>query len=234
MPDTPASRDAWLKARVALLAEEKAFTAARDSLAAKRRALPAYRVEKPYIFQSTEGPRPFAALFGGRSQLIVYHFMFGPGWQQGCKSCSFWADNFDGIIPHLNQRDVSLACVSSAPLEKLLAFRKRMGWDFDWVSSKGTTFNSDFGVSGGAGETLIYNFDKPHEDAGELPGISVFAKGNDGTILHTYSCYARGLDMLNAAYQFLDLTPKGRNEAGLPYPMSWVRHHDKYEGKNDD
>ena len=223
------SRQEWLKARRALLAEEKAFTLAREALAAKRRALPGYVIEEPYVFQTEKGPQPFAALFGRHSQLVIYHFMFGPTWEQGCKSCSFWADTFNGIIPHLNQRDVAFACVSIAPLEKLLAFRKRMGWSFEWVSSAGTDFNNDFGVTGLPGKVLLYNYGKSIEDAGELPGISVFARTDEGRILHTYSCYARGLDMMNAAYQFLDLVPKGRDEASLPYTMSWVKHHDRYE-----
>jgi predicted dithiol-disulfide oxidoreductase (DUF899 family) len=221
------ARDDWLKSRIALLAEEKAFQKSRDALAAKRRALPRYRIDKPYTFQSERGPLTLPQLFGERSQLIVYHFMYGADWQQGCKSCSFWSDNYDGIIPHLNARDVTLLCVSVAPLATLLAFRQRMGWRFDWVSSEGTSFNKDFGVSGGPGENLVYNYDKPKQDAGELPGLSVFTR--EGTdVFHTYSCYARGLDNLNAAYQFLDLVPKGRDEDSLPWPMSWVKHHDKY------
>ena len=172
-----------------------------------------------------------AELFDGRGQLIIYHFMFGADWEQGCKSCSFWADGFNGIITHLKQRDVTMLCVSAAPLQKLMAFRKRMGWTFDWVSSGGTSFNFDFGVSGATGETLIYNYDKPKKDAGELPGLSAFLT-EGGAVFHTYSCYARGLDSLNVAYQFLDLVPKGRGEDHLPYPMSWVRHHDSYEGND--
>jgi predicted dithiol-disulfide oxidoreductase (DUF899 family) len=223
------SREAWLKARIDLLAEEKAFSKARDALAAKRRALPQYRIDKPYMFETIDGSRSLASLFGSRSQLIVYHFMFAPNWEQGCKSCSFWADTFNGITTHLNQRDVAFVCVSSAPLDKLLAFRKRMGWQFDWVSSAGTDFNSDFGVTGQPGKTLLYNFDKSIADAGELPGISVFARNESGEVFHTYSCYARGLDMMNATYQYLDLVPKGRDEASLPYTMSWVKLHDLYE-----
>lgn len=226
------SREDWLKSRIELLAEEKAFQKARDALAARRRALPRYRIETDYSFQSERGPLTLAQLFGQNSQLIVYHFMFGPDWQQGCKSCSFWSDTYDGIIPHLNARDVSLLCVSAAPLAKLMAFRQRMGWKFDWVSSSGTSFNCDFGVSAAHGRTLVYNYDKPKQDAAELPGISVFARDGGG-VFHTYSCYARGLDPLNAAYQFLDLVPNGRDEAALPYPMSWVRHHDNYGGADD-
>ena len=222
------TRERWLEARLALLAEEKAFMKAKDALAAKRRALPRYRISKPYVFQTVEGPRSLPQLFSKHSQLVVYHFMFGPDWQQGCKSCSFWADSFNGTLPHLNQRDVSLVAVSSAPLDKLLAFRTRMGWSFDWVSSAGSNFNTDFGVTGKPGETLLYNFDKPIQDAGELPGLSIFAREGED-VFHTYSCYARGLDMLNAAYQILDLTPMGRDEDSLPYTMNWVKHHDLYK-----
>lgn len=223
-----ATREDWLRSRMDLLAEEKAFTRARDALAARRRALPRYLVDRPYVFQSERGPLTLAQLFGGRGQLIVYHFMFGADWEQGCKSCSFWADGFDGIITHLNQRDVSMAAVSTAPLAKLLEFRQRMGWHFDWVSSAGTSFNHDFGVIGGPDETLVYNYGKPKVDAGELPGLSVFAREGD-EVYHTYSCYARGLDAFNSAYQLLDLTPKGRDEDGLEWSMAWVRHHDRYQ-----
>ena len=229
MMQTVSTRERWLQARRDFLAEEKALTKARDALAAKRRALPRYEVTTPYAFQSPQGTLSLADLFGPRSQLVVYHFMFGPDWEQGCKSCSFWADSYNGLVPHLNQRDVTLVAVSSAALEMLLAFRQRMGWSFDWVSSAGTDFNTDFGVTGKPGETLIYNYDKPKEDAGELPGLSVFARDGEGRIYHTYSCYARGLDMLNAAYQILDLVPKGRDEDSLPFTMSWVRHHDRYK-----
>lgn len=227
------TREMWLKARLELLAEEKAFTKAREALAAKRRALPRYRIGKPYTFQSAGGPRSLADLFGDHSQLVVYHFMFAPDWQAGCKSCSFWADTFNGVIAHLNQRDVALVAVSSAPLEKLLAFRERMGWQFDWVSSGGTDFNADFGVTGKQGETLLYNFERPIKDAGEMPGISVFARDEAGGVFHTYSCYARGLDMMNGAYQYLDLVPKGRDEDELPYTMSWVKLRDLYETKGE-
>ena len=228
MTTNTSTREDWLTARRDLLAGEKAFAQARENLAVKRRALPRYRIGTPYVFQTPAGQHSLPELFGRHTQLIVYHFMFGPDWEQGCKSCSFWADSFNGSIGHLSQRDAGLVCVSSAPLEKLLAFRRRMGWSFDWVSSAGTSFNNDFGVTGLPGETLLYNFDKHVKDAGELPGLSVFAR-NDGEVYHTYSCYARGLDMINCVYQLLDLVPKGRDEADLPYTMSWVKHHDKYE-----
>jgi predicted dithiol-disulfide oxidoreductase (DUF899 family) len=221
------SREDWLKARKALLAEEKAFMRTRDQLSEMRRRLPRYRIEKDYEFLGASGSTPLQNLFQGKSQLAIYHFMFGADWKQGCKSCSFWCDHFDGMLPHLAARDVAFACVSTAPLEKLLAFRSRMGWRFDWYSSAGTSFNMDFGVTCSPGKTLLYNFDKPKEDAGELPGLSVFAK--DGSaVYHTYSCYSRGLDNLNGTYQILDLVPKGRDEAKLPWPMAWVNHHDSY------
>ena len=222
------SQDAWLTERQALLAEEKAFTHARDALSRKRRQMPWVKIDKPYVFESTKGKLSLADLFGKHSQLIVYHFMYGRDWQEGCKSCSFWADNFDRIIAHLNQRDVSMVAVSTAPMATLEAFRKRMGWSFPWVSSGGTAFNQDFGVSPRPGEKVDYNFGTSKSDMDELPGISVFARDGSGAVYHTYSCYARGLDMLNGAYHYLDLVPKGRDEAGLPFTMSWVRHHDKY------
>lgn len=227
------SHDEWLRARRELLKAEKEMTRKRDELARQRQALPWERVEKAYRFESATGPVTLPQLFGPRSQLFVYHFMFGPDWEQGCKSCSFWADSFDGIITHLNQRDVTMICISAAPLDKLHAFRRRMGWRFDWVSSAGTTFNSDFCVSGQPGKTLHYNYDRAIPDAGELPGLSVFAKTADGDVFHTYSCYSRGLDGFNSAYQLLDLAPKGRDEGGLPYTMSWVKHHDRYAGNGN-
>jgi predicted dithiol-disulfide oxidoreductase (DUF899 family) len=226
------SREDWLAARKALLTEEKVFMKTRDALSAKRRNLPRYRIEKDYVFDGGSGKARLQDLSHGKSQLIIYHFMFGADWQQGCKSCSFWADHFDGMAPHLAARDVAFACVSIAPLEKLLAFKSRMGWAFDWYSSAGTSFNEDFGVTGQPGQTLVYNYDKPKKDAGELPGLSVFARA-DGGIYHTYSCYARGLDNLNGTYQMLDLVPKGRDEDSLEWPMAWVKHHDRYGEPQD-
>jgi predicted dithiol-disulfide oxidoreductase (DUF899 family) len=222
------SRDEWLTARKSLLAEEKAFTRARDALSAKRRDLPWVKINTPYTFNTSQGKESLSGLFAGRSQLIIYHFMLGPNWEQGCKSCSFWADNFNDIIVHLNHRDVSMIAVSSAPLAKIEAFRKRMGWNFNWVSSDGTTFNQDFGVSPKPGEGVLYNYGTAKIDMDELPGISVFAKDEKGSVYHTYSCYARGLDMLNGAYHYLDLVPKGRDEEGLAGTMSWLKHHDRY------
>ncbi|MGA2792325.1 MAG: thioredoxin family protein [Roseiarcus sp.] len=224
--------DAWIDARKKLLVEEKEFTRLRDRLSQRRRDLPWERVQKDYVFDGPDGKRTLAELFDGRSQLIVYHFMLGPDWAEGCKSCSFWADQFDGADVHLANRDVTLLAVSRAPLPKIEAYKKRMGWRFKWVSSFGSDFNFDYGVSPtpealAAGET-VYNFAPIKTSMTELPGISVFARDADGAVFHTYSCYARGLDMLNGAYQYLDLAPKGRDEAGLPYGMSWVRRHDEY------
>lgn len=226
------SRNEWLDARRGLLAKEKAFTRARDALSAERRALPWVRVEKDYLFDGVGGTRSLGDLFAGRSQLIVYHFMYHPDWEAGCKSCSFWADNFNAVIVHLNQREVSMAAVSRAPLAKLLAFRRRMGWTFEWLSSERSDFNRDFAVSFTPEELERkdnnYNFGTRHFGGPEAPGLSVFYKDAGGSIYHTYSCYARGLDILNTAYHHLDLTPKGRDEDGLPYPMAWVRLHDEY------
>ena len=222
----------WLAARKALLAKEKEFTRARDALSAARRELPWVKIDNPYAFDTNAGRKTLADLFENRSQLIVYHFMFHPDWNTGCKSCSFWADNFNNIIQHLNQRDVTMIAISRGPLAKLNAFKKRMGWDFEWVSSAPCEFNFDFGVSftpatlksGGNN----YNFGTKSVAMEELPGLSVFCKDADGALYRTYSTYARGLDMLNAAYHHLDLVPKGRDEAGLPYGMAWVKLHDEY------
>lgn len=222
------SHNDWLVEHKAFLAEEKAFTRARDALSAKRRELPWVKIDTPYTFETLQGKESLSDLFAGRSQLIVYHFMLGSDWEQGCKSCSFWADNFNDIIVHLNHRDVSMIAVSSAPLSKIDAFRKRMGWNFNWVSSGGTTFNQDFGVSPATRESVDYNFGTIKVKMDEMPGISVFAKGKKGAVYHTYSCYARGLDMLNSAYHYLDLVPRGRDEAGLSGTMSWLKHHDRY------
>ncbi|MGO8831862.1 MAG: DUF899 domain-containing protein [Roseiarcus sp.] len=226
------SHDEWIAARKKLLAEEKAFTKQRDRLSQRRRDLPWERVEKDYLFEGPDGKRTLAELFDGRGQLIVYHFMLGPDWTEGCKSCSFWADQFDGADVHLANRDVTLLAVSRAPMTKIDAYKQRMGWRFKWVSSFGSDFNIDFCVSPSpdalaAGE-VVYNFAPIKTSMTELPGISVFARDADGAVFHTYSCYARGLDMLNGAYQYLDLAPKGRDEAALPYGMAWVRRHDEY------
>jgi predicted dithiol-disulfide oxidoreductase (DUF899 family) len=224
----------WTAARRRLLAKEKEFTRLRDELSQDRRTLPWARVDKTYVFDGPSGERTLANIFAGRSQLVVYHFMFAPDWKAGCKSCSFWADGFNGIVPHLNQRDVTFVAISRAPLAELMAFKKRMGWSFDWLSSLRTDFNSDYGVSFTEEEIATgevdYNYARHKAYGSEMPGISVFFRDADGTVFHTYSCYARGLDMLNTAYHYLDLAPKGRDEAGLSYPMAWVRLRDEYAG----
>jgi predicted dithiol-disulfide oxidoreductase (DUF899 family) len=228
------SHEAWLAARKALLLEEKEFTRLRDQLSQRRRDLPWVRVDKQYVFEGPDGKESLAELFGGRSQLVVYHFMFGPDWEAPCKSCSFWADNFERNVVHLAHRDVTLIAVSSAPLQRLDAFKRRMGWTFKWVSSAGGDFNYDYQVSFTADDLAkgeaYYNYAMQKNTVSELPGISVFYKDAGGTVFHTYSCYARGLDMMNAAYHYLDLVPKGRDEADQrPYPMAWLRYRDSYE-----
>jgi predicted dithiol-disulfide oxidoreductase (DUF899 family) len=225
-------RDEWLKARKALLAAEKEFTQLRDELSRKRRELPWERVAKRYVFEGPAGRETLEALFEGRSQLIVYHFMLGPDWEVGCKSCSFWADHFDGMLPHLHARDTSLVAISQGPLEKLRAQAERLGWRFKWLSSQGSDFNFDYGVSFHAEDPAqaedSYNYAPRSIASSELPGISVFVKDAGGAVFHSYSCYARGIDMMNGTYQYLDLTPKGRDEAGLPDTMAWVKLHDQY------
>ena len=223
-------REDWLKARLALMAKEKALTRMRDELAAERRALPAVRVEQDYVFDAMGGKQTLADLFQGNSQLIVYHFMLGPDWENPCKSCSFWAEHFDGVRTHLTRRDANLVAVSRAPLSKILELKQRFGWRFPWVSSLGSTFNFDFGVSFTDAQdgVLLYNFATQQASRGELPGLSVFAQNADGAILHTYSTYARGLDALNGTYQLLDVLPQGRNEDERN-PTSWLRLKDRYE-----
>jgi predicted dithiol-disulfide oxidoreductase (DUF899 family) len=225
------SSEEWLAARKGFLAKEKEFTRLRDELGRQRRELPWVKVEKGYVFDGPSGKESLSDLFAGRGQLIVYHFMYGPDWSEGCPSCSFWADNYNGIVVHLAHRDVSLVAMSRAPLAKLEAYRTRMGWSFKWVSSLNNDFNGDHHVSFTPEEqkTAVYNYKPEGFGSSEAPGISVFAKGEDGQIYHTYSCYARGLDAFNGAYQLLDIVPKGRDEQGLPYPMAWVRRHDKYD-----
>ena len=221
----------WVKARKDLLAKEKAFTRLRDDLSRQRRELPWEKVQKNYVFDGPKGKVTLDDLFDGRSQLIVYHFMFGPGWKEGCPSCSFLADNFDGMRVHLAQRDVSFAVVSRASLPEIEAFRKRMGWHFTWVSSFGSDFNFDYGVSFAGDSKRSYNYGTFDEfPSEEGPGASVFYKDAEGQIFHTYSTYGRGLDILLTTYNYLDLTPKGRDEEGMvPHAMAWVRHHDRYE-----
>jgi predicted dithiol-disulfide oxidoreductase (DUF899 family) len=231
-PHKIVSRQEWTEARKAFLDKEKEFTRARDRLSAERRALPWVKVDKAYVFDTPEGKKTLAELFDGRSQFIVYHFMLGPDWEEGCPSCSFLADHFDGANIHLAQRDVTFVAISRAPLAEIEAFRRRMGWRFPWVSSFGSDFNFDYQVSFAdvaVGKDGDYNYERQEIVSDEMPGASVFYKDETGGVFHTYSAYARGLDILVGAYNFLDLTPKGRDEAELPWTMAWVRHHDRYE-----
>jgi predicted dithiol-disulfide oxidoreductase (DUF899 family) len=222
----------WLTARKRLLAKEKKFSKARDRLNAERRALPWVKVEKEYLFDSPEDKVTLAELFDGKSQLIVYHFMFGPGWGEGCPHCSFWADHYDSVNHHLGQRDTTLAVVSRASLKEIQPFKKRMGWRFQWVSSNQTDFNFDFYVSFTPEQIrsgkLFYNYETLEMDIDEREGVSAFYKDNKGDIYHTYSSYSRGIDLLNTTYNFLDLTAKGRDE-NPDHPQDWVRYHDKYK-----
>jgi len=225
------TREAWLQARLTLLAQEKAFTRAREELAQTRRQLPWVKVEEAYEFATESGLCDLSQLFEGRSQLVVQHFMYGADWQEGCKSCSFWADNLQGAITHLQARDVSYVAVSQAPLSVILPFKQRMGWQMNWVSSAQSNFSNDFHVwytpeQIAAGATF-YNYTEGLHYGEHSPGFSVFITEDD-VIYHTYSCYARGLDMLNGTYQLLDLVPKGRAESDLPANMAWVRLHDQY------
>ncbi len=221
----------WMEARKDLLTKEKEFTLLRDQLIQKRRDLPWVQVDKEYVFDGPTGKQTLSELFDGRSQLIVYHFMFDPSWDAGCPSCSFWADNFNGIGIHLNQRDVTMIAVSRAPYSKLAAYQKRMGWDFKWVSSYDNDFNFDYHVSFTPEELVkkeaYYNYNMQDLNFSEWPGVSIFFK-NSGNVFHTYSTYARGIDMLNAAYHYLDLVPKGRDEGDHDFPQFWVRRHDEY------
>jgi predicted dithiol-disulfide oxidoreductase (DUF899 family) len=219
----------WIEARKKLLQKEKEFTKLRDELTQQRRDLPWEAVSKSYTFDGPNGKMSLADLFAGRSQLIVYHFMFNPSWDQGCKHCSFWADHYSGMIPHLNHRDVSFVCLSRAPLEKLETFKKRMGWTFPWYSSGQTDFNYDFQASFTEEEVekeqAFYNYTQQNPMSTDREGVSVFYINEGGHIFHTYSTYARGIDMMNITYQFLDLVPKGRqDDRGL-------RHHDQYVPK---
>lgn len=221
-------REEWLTARKALLEKEKIFTKARDELTKERQMLPMVKIDKNYVFNSNSGEKTLANLFGPHQQLIIYHFMFGNDWEEGCPSCSFWADNFNGIDKHLAARDTAFAVTSNAPLSVLNEYKQRLGWDFHWVSATDTEFSADFGVSyyDDGYDKSGYNYSDWMPE-GEMPGISVFIKqGNN--IYHSYSTYGRGLDMLNGAYHYLDLTPKGRDEKDLEFTQAWVKRHDEY------
>jgi predicted dithiol-disulfide oxidoreductase (DUF899 family) len=227
------SRERWLAERKALLAHEKELTHLRDQIARERRALPWVRVDKVYTFDSPKGTRTLADLFAGRRQLLVQHFMLGPGWAQGCPSCSYMADHSDGMNVHLAQRDVTFVAISRAPLAEIARFKQRMGWQFDWVSSFGSDFNFDFNVSftpqDRAKGEVAYNYGTWPYIAEELPGLSVFYKDDAGDVFHTYSTYGRGVEVIKGTYNMLDLVPKGRDERDVPNKMEWVRHHDRYE-----
>ena len=227
------SQDEWLAARRQLLAREKEFTRLRDQLTSERRALPWVKVEKPYVFDGPDGKETLAELFGGRSQLIVKHFMLGPGWSEGCVGCSFELDHIDGILVHLEQRDVSYVAVSRAPLAEIEAFKQRMGWRVKWVSSAGSDFNYDFHVSFRPDEIAkgegYYNYETRKIGIDELSGRSAFYKDINGDVFHTYSSYGRGGEDLLGTYRLLDLVPKGRNETGPNHNLTdWVRHRDRY------
>jgi predicted dithiol-disulfide oxidoreductase (DUF899 family) len=224
----------WLAARKAFLAKEKEFTRRRDKLNRERRALPWEKVEKTYVFDGPTGQETLADLFANRSQLVVYHFMFNPEWNEGCPSCSFWADNFNGVIVHMNQRDVTFVAISRAPLAKIEPFKRRMGWGFKWVSSFQNDFNYDYNVSFRPEDLkrkrASYNYRKVDFDFADREGMSVFYKDKTGAVFHTYSAYARGIDVFNTAYNYIDVVPKGRDEDGLDFTQAWVRYHDKYQG----
>jgi predicted dithiol-disulfide oxidoreductase (DUF899 family) len=227
------SQTDWLAARRELLTKEKEFTRMRDQLTEQRRQMPWVQVEKEYTFETPAGKKSLGDLFAGRSQLMVYHFMFGPEWEEGCPGCSLVADSFNGNAAHIEQRDAAFVAVSRAPLAKIEAFKKRMGWNFKWVSSAGSDFNSDYRVSfskdeqAGGGE--VYNFGTAGFPMEEAPGLSVFAKDAEGKIYRTYGTFGRGLEEVMAVYAYLDRLPKGRDEAGLARPMAWLKHHDKYD-----
>ncbi|HEY8767313.1 MAG TPA: DUF899 domain-containing protein [Dehalococcoidia bacterium] len=224
------AHDEWIEARKALLAKEKDFTRQRDDLSRERRELPWEAVTKEYFFDGPKGKQTLSELFDGRSQLIVYHFMFDPAWDEGCPNCSFWADNFDPNVVHLDARDVAMIAVSRAPFAKLDSYKQRMGWSFKWVSSFNSDFNFDLGVSFAAEQTEtegFYNYEMQPNHAPEREGMSVFYKDADGGVFHTYSAYARGIDMFNTAYHYLDCVPRGRDEEGREV-LYWVRRHDEY------
>jgi len=230
---TIVSQDQWLDARRDLLAAEKDLTRRADQVAQLRRQLPWVKVERDYVFEGPEGHETLSDLFAGRRQLMVQHFMLGPGWEEGCKSCSYMADHSDGMIPHLNQRDVTFVAISRASYDEIVRFRRRMGWKFKWLSSHGTSFNYDFRVSftpqEAAEGSLTYNYGTSPFARDELPGVSVFFRDEAGDVFHTYSTYGRGVEVMMGTYRMLDLTPVGRDEEGMAHTMAWVRHHDRYE-----
>lgn len=230
------SQKDWLVARKEFLKKEKELTRLRDELSAERRKLPWVKVDKDYVFDTPSGKKTLEELFAGRSQLLVYHFMFGPDWKEGCPSCSFVSDHFDGMLAHLAARDVAVVAVSHAPLVKLETFKKRMGWHFDWVSSNGSDFNLDFHVSFTPEEQATgkvnYNYVLQEFPSAEGPGVSVFYKDENGDVFHTYSAYGRGVEEIMSTYRILDMVPKGRDEDELEFPMAWVRYHDRY-GTNE-
>ncbi|RED54385.1 DUF899 domain-containing protein [Aestuariispira insulae] len=227
-----AEQQEWLKARLALLEKEKQLTRDRDEISRLRRELPWVAVKEDYRFETENGPEALSGLFNGKSQLIIYHFMFGPDWQTGCGGCSFWCDHFEGLIVHLAARDIAFVVVSEAPMEKILPFKERMGWTFPWVSSAGSRFNADYQVGftdrADKSDPVYYNYRETSFPVDQAPGASVFAKDGKGGLYHTYSTYSRGLDILNTAYHLMDLTPKGRDE-DPENPSSWLRHHDRYD-----
>jgi predicted dithiol-disulfide oxidoreductase (DUF899 family) len=222
----------WLDARLSLLSKEKELTRLQDQLAQQRSQLPWVRVEKPYMFEGVNGKVSLAELFGDKTQLAIWHFMLGPGWKEGCPSCSLLADHLNGLLPHLAARDVQYVAISRAPYAEIAPFKARMQWQFDWVSSYETEFNRDFHVSFTKDELakgqFYYNYGLDGFPSEEAPGLSAFIKAEDGAVYHTYSTFARGAESLLSLYSLLDMMPKGRNEAGLPWPMAWVRHHDRY------
>lgn len=225
-------RDAWVAARLAHLEQEKVFTRQRDELSRQRRELPWLEITEDYRFEGPDGSKTLADLFEGRGQLLVNHFMMGPGWEEGCPSCSFWADNYSGTEMHLAARDTTLVAISRATLPEIEKYKTRMGWGFPWYSSSESSFNFDMGVSFTeeqmAGSEPLYNYRTQQAFGDESPGISIFARSDDGRIFLTYQTFSRGLDMLNGTYHMLDLTPKGRDEQDLPYGMAWLHRHDQY------
>jgi predicted dithiol-disulfide oxidoreductase (DUF899 family) len=229
MSHTIATHEEWLKAREALLAAEKAFTLERDGLSARRREMPWLRIEQDYVFDGPDGQSSLSDLFAGRGQLIVYHLMFAPEWEWACKSCSFWADQFDGAVPHLRARDTSFVAISRAPLHKLQRHAARLNWKFPWLSAERNSFAYDMGFSFAPEAAGAYNFRPKPAGPTDLPGFSIFARGEDGAIYKTYNIQGRGQDITNSAYNLLDFTANGRGEDVRP-PMQWVRLHDEYAG----